>query len=291
MGGSSGPFPWRSRQRLSDDEINRHLQDKLRDYNQRDTEAINRHIQGLRDALGQTGNDVLPTRFGGSISRHTYVDGLSDVDVLLTVNDSSLSGRVPKIVIQEMAELIQQRMPRTKVRTGDLAVTVEYADGHEIQILPAIRTKAGIRIASPRRNQWSGVLHPERFGQKLTEVNQSTRGQVIPTIKLTKALAHRLIRSDRDKISGYHIESLAIDAFKNYRGDTDLKSMVSHLADYASGAVLQPIRDSTGQSRYVDDYMGHKDSAARQRAASSFGRMRDSLNQCKSQADLANLFD
>ena len=44
------------------------------------------------------------------------------------------------------------------------------------------------------------VLHPERFAQKLTQVNQANRGQVIPAIKLTKALAHRLItqRSRQD---------------------------------------------------------------------------------------------
>ena len=112
----------------------------------------------------------MPTRFGGSISRHTYVDGLSDVDVLLTVNDSSLSGQAPRVVIQKMAELIQKRMPQTKVSKGDLAVTVKYSDNHEIQVLPAIRTKSGVRIANPSRNQWSGVLHPERFAQKLIPV-------------------------------------------------------------------------------------------------------------------------
>ena len=135
------------------------------------------------------------------------------------------------------------------------------------------------------------MIHPERFAQKLTQVNQANRGQVIPAVKLTKALSHRLIRSDRDKITGHHIESLAVEAFKNYRGPTDLKSMVSHLTDYSSTAVQQPIKDSTDQSRYVDDYMGGQGSAARQRAAASFKRMRDSINNCKSQADIDNLFD
>ena len=64
----------------------------------------------------------------------------------------------------------------------------------------------------------------------MTQVNQANGGRVIPAIKLTKALANRVIRSDNDKISGYHIESLAIEAFKNYRGATDRKSMVSHIS-------------------------------------------------------------
>ena len=291
MAGSVGRFGPRPRPTLTDEQINGCLHDKLRDYNDRDTEATNRHIRGLRDALERTDNDVLPTRFGGSVSRHTYVDGLSDVDGLIRINDSTLAGQSPKVVIQKMAELIQKRMPNTKVWTGNLAVTVKYSDGHEIQLLPAIRTRTGYRIANPTRNEWSGVIHPERFAQKLTQVNQASRGQVIPAIKLTKVLAHRLIRSDRDKITGYHIESLAVEAFKNYRGATDLKSMVSHLTDYSSTAVKQPIKDSTGQSRYVDDYMGGQGSAARQGAAANFKRMRDSINSCKSEADIDNLFD
>ena len=291
MGGSGGGFFPPVRPRITDEQINGYLRDKLRDYNDRDTEAINRHIRGLRDALEQTGNDVLPTQFGGSVSRHTYVDGLSDIDGLVRINDSSLAGQSPKAVIQKMAELIQRRMPNTKVETGDLAVTVKYTDGHEIQLLPAIRTRNGYRIANPARTEWSGVIHPERFAQKLTQVNQANRGQVIPAVKLTKSLAHHVIRSDRDKITGYHIESLAVEAFRNYRGATDLKSMVRHLTDYSATAVHQPIRDSTGQSRYVDDYMGGQRSAARQSAAANFRRMRDSVDQCASKADLDNLFD
>lgn len=291
MSGRGGRSVPRPRQTASDDQINGWLRDKLRDYNNRDTEAINRHIQVLRDALEQTNYDVLPTRFGGSLSRRTFVDGLSDVDVLARINDSTYSGRSPRAVIQKMEELIQQRLPNTKVRHGHLAVTVEYSDGIEIQVLPAIRTRAGYRIANPTRNEWSGVIHPERFAQKLTDANQANRGEVIPAVKLTKALAHRLIRSNRDKITGYHIESLAVEAFKNYSGPTDLKSMVKHLTNYSATAVNQPIKDSTGQSRYVDDYMGSQGSAARQKAAGNFRKMRDSIENARSKADIDNLFD
>lgn len=291
MSGRSRRFVLRPVPTLSDEQVNAYLREKLRDYNERDTEAINRHIRGLRDALEQSDTDVLLTRFGGSVSRHTYVDGLSDVDVLLIVNDSSLSGQDPRAIIQTMAELIQRRMPRTEVRTGRLAVTVTYADGHEIQVLPAIRTKAGIRIANPGWNEWSGVLHPERFARKLTDVNQKNGGKVIPTVKLTKAVANRVIRSDREKISGYHIESLAIEAFKEYRGPTDHKSMLNHLLEFSSSAVQHPIRDTTGQSRFVDDYMGRQGSDARQKAATHFRQMKNRLERVRSESDLDNLFD
>ena len=268
----------RPKQIMSNEQINGYLRNRLRKYNARDTKAIDRHIRGLRSILESGGNHVLPTRFGGSVTRHTYVDGLSDVDLLLTINDSSLSGQAPRAVIKKMAELIKQRLPKNRVLYGNLAVTVEYADGHELQVLPAIRARAGMRIADPSQNQWSQIIHPERFAETLTKVNQARNGQVIPAIKLTKALAHHFIRSDADKISGYHIESLAIEAFRNYQGPTDLKSMVHRLTDYAATAVLQPIKDPTGQSRYVDDYMGAQNSNAWQKAAANFRKMRDGLD-------------
>ena len=277
MGGSSRPTYWSPRRLLSDDQMNQYLRDKLRDYNNRDVDAINRHIRGLGSALGQTDDDVIYTRFGGSVRRHTYVNGLSDVDLLLIVNDSSLAGLTPNEIIRRMAGRIRQRMPTTNVTEGNLAVTIRYADGHEIQVLPAIRTPNGVRIANPSNGSWSGVLHPERFIQKLTQVNQARNGQVIPTIKLAKVLADRHVQSDRDKITGYHMESLAIEAFKNYQGPTNLKSMLLHLIDYSSNAVGQPIRDTTGQSRYVDDYLGPPGSPQRQKATATFRIMPEAV--------------
>ena len=290
MGGSSSKIPRRQNPPMDDNQINRFLRDVLRDYNDRDTEAINRHIKDIRDALEQRVEDVLRPLFGGSVSKHTFVDGLSDVDVLMVVNDSSLSGQLPEKVIQHMADLIRQRRPKTRVTTGKLAVTVTYSDGVEIQILPAIKTKSGTRIPDPKGSGWSNVLHPEKFAQKLTNVNQANNGRVIPVIKLTKGLADRRIQSGKDKISGYHLESMAIEAFKNYRGPRDLKSMLNHLIHFSADAVKQPIKDSTGQSRWVDEYLGPPESPQRKRASAAFGRMAQSLNSCRSTGDLDNLF-
>ena len=285
---------WQHRQQrrsISNSEINDYLRDKLRSYNERDSEAIKRHIKALRDILEQASEDVIPTLFGGSVSRHTYVNGLSDVDVLMIVNDSTLSGQDPKRVIQHMATLIMQRMPRTEVSTGDLAVTVSYADGSEVQILPAIRTKGGVRIAEPRSNKWSKVLHPERFARKLTKVNQENGGQVIRTIKLAKGALDKLVQSNSDKVSGYHIESLAIEAFKGYQGRHSLKDMIVHLASFSSSAVRRPIKDSTGQSRHVDEYLGPQGSRQRGRAEATFRNLQRRVENCKSTEDLDYLFD
>ncbi len=86
------------------------------------------------------------------------------------------------------------------------------------------------------------------------------------------------------------MESLAIEAFKNYRGTKDLSSMVRRFADFSSRAVLQPIVDSSEQSRYVDGYLGPANSPQRQRAAKAFQGMLNKFNACKTQSELKKLF-
>ena len=172
-----------------------------------------------------------------------------------------------------------------------MAVTVDYADGTEILMLPAIRKRTdGVRIAEPGSTQWSNVVHPERFAEKLAEVNTASEGRVVPVIKLAKAMAECFITRHSRKISGYHMESLAIDTFAEYQGPVDPKAMLIHFLGHSIEAVKRPITDSTGQSRYVDEYLGPADSGPRKRASTHFGQMRGKVNSCKTKASFNALF-
>ena len=110
----------------------------------------------------------------------------------------------------------------------------------------------GGRIANPGSTQWSNVARPDGFARKLAKVNTARDGRVVPIIKLAKTADCFISRPSR-KISGYHREFLAIDAFKDCQGPLDPKSMLIHLLEHSMDAVKNPITDSTGQSRYVDD--------------------------------------
>ena len=201
---------------MSDDNFNKYSEALLARYKRRNTKAITRHLESLCGFLRRKGNHVVQTMFGGSVRKGTYVSGLSDVDVLLIVNQSSLVNQPPARVIEFVQDTVQQRMPKNPVRVGQLAVTVSYADGNEIQILPAIRRSGGgVRIAESGSNRWTKVVRPEDFARKLAEVNQARNGMVVPVIKLAKAMANRFIARESRKITGYHVESLSIDAFRN----------------------------------------------------------------------------
>jgi len=189
------------------------------------------------------------------------------------------------------SDTIQDRLRQNTVSAGNLAVTVSYSDGTEIQILPAIRTNSGgVRIADPGSTQWSNVARPDDFATKLAKVNTARDGRVVPVIKLAKALADCFITRPKRKISGYHMESLAIDAFKDYQDPLDPKNMLIHLLGHAIDAAKSPITDSTGQSRYVDEYLGPANSRLRERASTYFGQMRGKVNRCRTRAEFNGLF-
>jgi hypothetical protein len=111
------------------DNFNEHCEALLVRYNRRNTQAVTRHLESLCNILRQEGNHVLQTMFGGSVRRRTYVTGLSDVDVLLIVNQSSLANQPPARVIEYVRETIHGRLRQNAVRAGNLAVTVDYPGG------------------------------------------------------------------------------------------------------------------------------------------------------------------
>ena len=165
---------------MPDDNFNRYCEELLARYARRNQQAVTRHLESLCSIIRNEGH-IVQTMYGGSVQRGTYVTGLSDVDVLLIVNQSSLANQSPARVIQQIQQTIQGKLTNNPVRAGNLAVTVGYASGIEIQVLPAIRTNTGgIRIAEPGSTSWSNVLHPENFAHRLAQVNDANNG-VFPT--------------------------------------------------------------------------------------------------------------
>jgi hypothetical protein len=290
MGGSGGSSSWSSNNSSEEinqlikragestdtssynSEVNSLLQGALKDFNDRDAEATQRHLDVIKKAIDSEIENSVDLLFGGSIRKNTFLNGLSDVDTLVLVNNTSLEKSSPQEVLDYFAQRIQQRLPNTNVSAGKLAVTVRYSDGQEIQILPAIRTASGVKITNPETGKWSNVVRPDSFARKLTAVNQGLSGKVVPTIKLFKAVVKNILPKDL-KISGYHAESLAIEAFKGYQGSRTYKDMLTHLCREATNLVKSPIKDKTGQSLHVDDYLGKANSQDRLKTSAYLGRL------------------
>lgn len=303
MGGGSGPrftqhdldeLRREALQRLaqtrSDSRINMLLQDQLLQVNDRDVNSVNRHLDTLEGILSDRTSEFDRLLFGGSVAKHTYVDGLSDVDGLAILRPQSSDTPTPEQVRREFADAIRARLPAGQtenIRIGNLAVTVTFKDGIEIQLLPAMESDRGISISSADGKRWMPI-YPRRFAEVLTEINRQNGGGVVPTIKLAKVV----LRSRMGDMapSGYHLEALATAAFDDYRGPRTSKAMLIHLLKHASIEVLSPIRDVTGQSRHVDESLGPASSPRRRQLAARLGVLGEQLDRFQIN-DWQSLFD
>ena len=252
-------------------EINKLINDLLVTVNDRPIDEIKRHLEVIKAALSSEIESTLDLIYGGSVLKHTYVDGLSDIDSLAIINNTGLENKSPNEVLDFFYSKLKQRLPNTDISKGKLAVTINYSDNIQIQILPCIKTATGLKIAEFNGVYWSTVIKPHKFAEKLSEINSINGQKVVPVIKLAKTIISKL--PDKRQISGYHTESLAIEAFENYSGPKTPKEMLKHFFNESSKRILSPINDNTGQSVHVDDYLGVRNSLQRQIISDSFAQI------------------
>ena len=255
-------------------EVNGLIGEMLADY-QRKTEITTEHLDDIKEIIEEDIGGTFEMRFGGSVSRHTYVDGLSDVDVLVIIDKSELSDALPQEVLNYIKMgLDHANLQNIKdVRIGNLAVTVKFTDGEEIQLLPAVKRYEGYRIPGQNDDVWSNVIRPDKFATKLTQINQNCDGKVVPVVKLAKDIIARL--PEDQQLSGYHIESLAIEVFKSYPSSNPNtpKAMLRYFFERAKEFVKSPIKDRTNQSIHVDDSLGKENSKQRLRIGYTLDRI------------------
>lgn len=245
------------------------LADCLADYNSRDTEAIGSILERIKSDLGTEFELPVELRFGGSVSKNTFVNGLSDVDALVLLQPKDTRGKSPAELRSIFAEKLGARFGNDAVREGHLAVTLSVY-GHEIQLLPAVADGTRLKISSHDGEHWSSI-RPRAFSSELTKRNQELGSKLVPTIKLAKGILSAL--PEQRQLSGYHVEVLAVKVFEGYKGDKTPTNMLRHFFDRVPEALRKPIGDVTGQSMYTDEYLGPAKSMQREIVADAVDRI------------------
>ena len=127
----------------------------------RDREKHMQYRNEAEDAINEGIEGSVNIVYAGSVAKGTYVEGISDVDNHVCINDTSLERMKPSEV---KAYICQQlaKLPNVKSATEtSKTVTVTYKDGTEMQFVPVIKTKNGYRVADG--NRWSNVVYENRF--------------------------------------------------------------------------------------------------------------------------------
>jgi hypothetical protein len=245
-----------------DADVNTYLEQLLIRLNERNPEKTQAYLDEVMNVLGDY-HEIERLLFGGSVAKHTYVDGLSDIDALVVLQRADLQGKTPQEVLKIFFDSLEAQMTHDKVADltqGKLAVTIDYQDGTQIQLLPAVRRGRDICIADANGTDWK-TINPKIFHRELSRANERLNRVLVPTIKIAKSVLSGLPEDLRP--TGYHVESICLDVTKGYRGPKTVKSLLLHVMTAAASRVLRPIRDLTNQSRNVDDYLGRPQSEAR----------------------------
>ena len=112
---------------MPDDRFNEYCEALLAQHTRRNTQAVTQRLESMCGFLRQEGN-VVQTMFGGSVRKGTYATGLSEVDAVLIMNQSSLVNQPPERAIDYVRETIQDQLRQNTVSAGNLVLfQSEYA--------------------------------------------------------------------------------------------------------------------------------------------------------------------
>src|SRR4051812_45542061 len=81
----------------------------LGEFNGRDVELVHKRLDRIKESLQDELESTFDQIFGGSVAKHTYVDGLSDIDSLLVINGSKLEGESPEKALKQIVAILQQK--------------------------------------------------------------------------------------------------------------------------------------------------------------------------------------
>jgi hypothetical protein len=104
--------------------VNQRLGEFLNDFNSRDATGMREILDDVKKELGDEIGGTVDLVYGGSVSRHTYLEGLSDTDALVTLDPDDVVRKSPDRLKDRFAQRLRALFGDDNVKVGDLAVTV-----------------------------------------------------------------------------------------------------------------------------------------------------------------------
>jgi hypothetical protein len=87
-------------------------------------------------------------------------------------------------------------------------------------------------------------------------------------------------------MSGYHIEALATEIFRDYNGPKTRIKMLDYFCEHAKKKVLTPIKETTNQSEFVDSKLGQSHSIKRIRVSGKLSKVSKEIKKADKQENL-----
>ena len=151
------------------------------------------------------------TALSGSYSRHTAIEMIPDVDVLLFVPADQLE-RTPNAVLLELHTVLED-YPAAEINAEGQRRSVRLelpADDLCLDIVPAVADEGldhALKVPDRPQQEWI-PSDPLGYAERLTRVNQEQGGKLVPLVKMLKAWRDEQMLRRRPK--SYVIEVLLL---------------------------------------------------------------------------------
>jgi hypothetical protein len=191
----------------------------------------------------------------GSLWKHTFAFGVSDIDVLCAFNSRELS---PNHVVSRLASAFSST--RTPIIAHQTHVTLPSPFGVTIDIVPVVVDSGEIALIHSSGGRWVRA-RPELFATVLQQANLSSQNTLKPSIRVLKSLLSRC--SSAPLLKGHHIEAICVHAASEFAGTFKITTLLEFILSQLPRLANLHFVDTSGQLQFIDDYLGASDSDER----------------------------
>jgi hypothetical protein len=192
--------------------------------------------QEIRKALSKQ-LAITDSFLSGSYPRHTKIDPLKDIDVILVRNTLACglstdgSGTYPATAVQEIATAARRAYPGAAITQQPRSVNLQLSGlRFGFDLVPAWRrVPDGYWIPDADLGQWLPT-NPDFHAGQMTDCNKARNGKLKPLVKMAKHWS----RHNLDLLRSFHIELICLDLAAKYELGPYQQSMAGFLADLGS---------------------------------------------------------
>ncbi len=188
----------------------------------------------------------------GSLLKETYIDGISDIDILIPINESIYSNYSPNEIIESLFNYeLDTDFEKYFISANKNALRLRFKNLW-IELVPVRISDSNLLFPNKNGKYWKEI-HPNKVTYKIKELEKQSKHMISLTIRIVKVILLRLFRLY--EINSYIIEFIIIE-FISYKKEDDLLELILVSLKLIRDRILYPISDVTRQYKYIDQNLG-----------------------------------